>query len=64
MWRKSQTMPNWERYTNSEKAQLVTVAVALAREELEQELDKARNEEFAHMFLTMLKNNKWEMLTE
>ena len=62
--RESQTMPDWERYTNSEKTQLVTVAVALAREELEQEPGKYRNEEFAHMFLTMLKNNKWKMKTE
>ena len=60
MWRKSQTMPDWGKYTDSEKTQLVTMAVALAREELEQELGKSRNEEFAHMFLTMLENSKFK----
>ena len=64
MWRKSQTMPDWEKYTDSERKQLVTVAFGLAREELTQELSKSRNRDYAHALLTMLKDNKWERPTQ
>ena len=53
-------MTDWEDYTSFEKKQLVMTAVNLAREELERELSKSRNLAYAHVLLTMLKDNKFE----